>query len=118
MLIKPRTLVELHFGMKKRFLITSKTFFQLVILDTPEHEDDWCDDREDESVGEMSVQRQLDQVSTKTKGPGGLNEGRKDPPANGTENNLNCCVTWRCWNCETMTGIVHSLIAKSKVLRK
>jgi hypothetical protein len=40
MLIKPRTLVELHFGMKKRFLITSKTFFQLVILDTPEHEDD------------------------------------------------------------------------------
>ena len=64
---------------------TSEAFFQLVVLDAPEHEDDWGDDREDEGVGEVAVERQFDQVATKTKGPGGLNERGKDPPTNGTK---------------------------------
>ena len=38
-----------------------------MILDAPEHENDGSDDGEDEGVGEVSVERQLDDVSTQTK---------------------------------------------------
>ena len=40
-----------------------------MILDAPEHEDDGSDDGEDQGVGEVSVERQLDDVSTKAYGP-------------------------------------------------
>jgi len=56
-----------------------------VVLDAPEHEDDGSDDCEDQRVGEVSVERQLDDVSTQAKCPCRLNEGRKDPPTDRTE---------------------------------
>ena len=42
---------------------------ETVILDAPEHEDDGSDEGEDQGVGELSVERQLDDVSTKAYGP-------------------------------------------------
>jgi hypothetical protein len=50
--------------------LTSEAFFQPVILDAPEHEDDRGDDGEDEGVGEVSVERQLDDVPTQTESSG------------------------------------------------
>jgi len=45
-----------------------------VVLDAPEHEDDGSDDCEDQRVGEVSVERQLDDVSTEAKCPCRLDE--------------------------------------------
>ena len=47
-------------------MATFETLFQPVVFDAPEHEDDRRDDGKDEGVGEMSVERQLDDISTKT----------------------------------------------------
>ena len=38
---------------------TSKAFFQLVVLDTPQHEDDRGNHSEDEGVGEVTIQWQF-----------------------------------------------------------
>ena len=46
--------------------VTSQTLLQLMVLDAPEHEDDRRDDGKDEGVGEMSVERQLDKIATKS----------------------------------------------------
>ena len=40
-----------------------------IYSDAPEHEDDGSDEGEDQGVGEVSVERQLDDVSTKAYGP-------------------------------------------------
>ena len=57
---------------------------ETVILDAPEHEDDGSDDGEDQGVGEVSVERQLDDVPAKAKGPGRLDQRGEDPPTDGT----------------------------------
>ena len=41
----------------------------LVVLDRPEHEDDATDDTEDEGVGEVFIDRQLDQVTSESQLP-------------------------------------------------
>ena len=57
-----------------------QTVNNLVILDTPEHEDDAGDNCEDESVGEVLVEGELDKVSPESECSGGLDERRENPP--------------------------------------
>ena len=52
----------------------------LVVLDRPEHEDDTADDTEDEGVGEVFVDRQLDQVPSQPELSSGGHDGREHPP--------------------------------------
>lgn len=46
-----------------------------MVLDAPEHEDDAVDNGEDERVGKMFVDRQLDQVPPESELPGGGHDG-------------------------------------------
>lgn len=64
-------------------VLTSQTFLEFVVLDAPEHENHTRHDREHESVGEMAIQRQFDNVAPKSEGAGGLNQRREHPPTYG-----------------------------------
>ena len=46
-----------------------------MVLDAPQHEDDAVDDAEDQGVGEVFVDRQLDQVPPQSELPGGGHDG-------------------------------------------
>ena len=45
------------------FLLTNKALFQLMKFDAPEHKNNTGHDSKNKSVGEMSVQRQFDEIS-------------------------------------------------------
>ena len=53
----------------------SEAVHDLVILDAPEHEDDAVDDAEDQRVGKVFVDRELDQVPPQSELPGGGHDG-------------------------------------------
>ena len=52
----------------------------LVVLDTPEHEDDAADNTEDQGVGKVFVDRELDKVSSEPELTCGGHKGRENPP--------------------------------------
>ena len=52
-----------------------------MVLDAPEHEDDAVDDAEDQRVGKVFVDRELDQVPSQSELPGGGHDGREHPPS-------------------------------------
>ena len=62
---------------------TFKALFELVVLDAPQHEDDGGDDGEDEGVGEVTVEGQLDHVSAQAQRARRLYQGGEDPPTDG-----------------------------------
>ena len=63
--------------------LTCEAVLQLVELDAPQHEEDGGQDGEDEHVGEVPVQGQLDHVPPEPERPGGLDQSGEDPPADG-----------------------------------
>ena len=54
-----------------------------MVLDAPQHEDDGGDDGEDEGVGEVTVEGELDHVSAQAQRARRLNQGGEDPPTDG-----------------------------------
>ena len=53
----------------------SETLGRPVVLYAPQHEDDAVDDAEDQRVGKVFVDRQLDQVPPQSELPGGGHDG-------------------------------------------
>ena len=51
-----------------------------MVLDAPQHEDDAVDDAEDQGVGEVFVDRQLDQVPSQPELSSSGHDGREHPP--------------------------------------
>ena len=58
----------------------SEAVHNLVILDTPEHEDDAADNTEDQSVSKVFVHRELDKVTSQPQLTCGGHQGREHPP--------------------------------------
>ena len=54
------------------FELTDKALFQLMEFDAPEHKNNTGHDSKNKGVGEMSVQRQFDEISAEAQGSGCL----------------------------------------------
>lgn len=56
-----------------------------MIFDAPEYEDDTGDNSKEKNVAEVSVECRFHNILLKTKGSGGLDQGRKYPPTYGAK---------------------------------